>query len=132
MPDAQQGYKGRVRVSDDGGTTFIDVSSTGFDLGQTREDLDQSELGSETKSHLAGQSDTSLSVSGHYRPGDAGQVKFRDGYDNNTTLAVQFLYDGVNGDQVDCFISEFSRSAGVDGLVDLSITLVPKSAVTRV
>ena len=78
------------------------------------------------KKRLAGLKDVAISLSGDYSQADAPQVLLRAVA--GTTLYVTVLPDGTNGYSYPMIVSDYEVKGSVDGLVEISISMVGNGA----
>ena len=78
------------------------------------------------KKKLAGLKDAAISLSGDYSQADAPQALLRAVA--GSTLYVTILPDGTNGFSYPCIVSDYEVKGSVDGLVEISVSLVGNGA----
>ncbi len=91
-------------------------------LNRMAEILEVTQFGDERKKRIHGLKDTSLSLSGNYRPDDtSGQLLLEPGDDVFIALFPQGT--GAAGKQIQMIVENFEESASVDGKQEFSSSL---------
>jgi len=78
------------------------------------------------KKRMTGLRDVTISLSGDYSQADAPQALMRAVI--GATLYVTVLPDGTNGFSYPCIVESYETKASVDGLVEISISLLGNGA----
>lgn len=100
-----------------------------FDFSEQRTNLDKTSFGdSGARERFLGLKDGSISLSGYYDSSDGGLTEIRSGFtgaaDAVVWIMVAWTGDPADGtDHVKCTVEEYTRSAEVDGRVEVSASL---------
>lgn len=131
----QAGYKSKIQISTDGGTTWLDMPATSPSLEIAGDVLDTTELKTNQgfRTRINGLHDFSVNADSNYLKGDPALVACRDAKLNRTALDVRILPDG--SDETDGFsgiviVETFNISTGVGDLMTVAISLQGNSALT--
>lgn len=95
-----------------------------FSIGDSSEMLDTTAFSdSRLRRKIVGLRDLTISLDGDVKADNAQYQFLRTRYAAGTPITVQILHDGTNGIRGDFVIGQLERSAGVDGLVEISVSL---------
>lgn len=105
-----------------------------FSVSNENDMLDETDFADTSgfRKRFQGLQDGNISLSGDYEAADTAQVALRAAKAAGTTVTIQLLYDGTNGDSVVCHVENFSINAEVGGLVEFSCNLLFNAAPTTV
>lgn len=105
-----------------------------FSVSNENDMLDETDFADTSgfRKRFQGLQDGNISLSGDYERTDTAQAALRTAKANGTTVTVQLLYDGTNGDSVVCHVENFSINAEVGSLVEFSANLLFNAAPTTV
>jgi len=109
-----------------GDYTEVDgINSLSF--GPTRDQLESTDFADTTgaRTRFSGLKDGTVSISGDYEAGDAGQTSVETIFDGtaDATLWVQILWDGTDGHHVECKVESFTIEADVGDKITFSAEL---------
>lgn len=124
----QAGYKAKIAVSTDGGTTWLELPATSpsFDLGGDVIDVTELKTNVGYRSRILGLHDYSISADSKYLAGEPGLVAVRDAKLNRTELDFRMLPDGsvlTDGWSGKCVVESYNFSADVGGESTVAISL---------
>ncbi len=75
--------------------------------------------------------DADITISGFYDPDDTdGQVALRSAVLNQDSVNVSVLPDGTSGFSCDAFVESFEVTTGVEGAVEVSISMQSDGEIT--
>jgi predicted secreted protein len=122
----------RAATSDATGSEIDGIKS--IDWGPNRELIDTTDFADTTVAHtrLAGLKDLSVTISGDYEASDTGQGIVRTGFDDGSSVWIRFLPNGSTGFKCECKVQEFKITAGIDGTIEFSATLMGTGAIGTV
>ena len=131
----QAGYKSKIQISIDSGTTWLDVPATSPTVEVAGDVLDTTELKTNAgfRTRINGLHDFSMNADSNYLKADPALVALRDAKLNRTNVLARFLPDGT--DETDGFsgqvlVETFNLSSGVGDLITAAISLQGNSAIT--
>lgn len=95
-----------------------------FSIGDSSEMLDVTAFcDSRLRKRIVGLRDLTLSIDGDVKASSAVYQLLRANYIAGTPVHVEILHDGTNGVRAEFVIGSLERSAGVDGLVEVSVSM---------
>ena len=113
-----------VAIADEQDANDLVVGLREFSIKDSATVLDITDMADTTgyKKRMAGLKDYSVSLSGDFSQADAPQALLRAVAGD--TLYVSILPDGTNGFSYKCMVESFETKGSVDGLVEISVSLV--------
>jgi len=123
---ALPGYNVTVSVSTaaTGGTYSGFDGIMDFSLSDGRDVLETTDFaGTSLKTRIVGLRDLSASLSGQLEAADTAYAKVKAAYNAGNPIGLQITRDGTNGLVMEMVVESIERSASVDGLVEVSISL---------
>lgn len=131
----QAGYKSKIQVSTDSGTTWLDVPATSPSMEVAGDVLDTTELKTNAgfRTRINGLHDFSMNADSNYLKDDPALVALRAAKLARTGISARFLPDGsdeTDGFEGEVIVETFSLSSGVGDLITVAISLQGNSALT--
>jgi len=132
----QAGYKVKLQISTDAGTTWLDVPATSPTMEIAGDVLDTTELKTNAgfRTRINGLHDFSVNADSNYIKNDPALVALRTAkLSRAEDTLVRFLPDGADetdGIQGTVIVETFNIQSGVGDLLTVSISLQGNSAIT--
>lgn len=126
-------YIKKIRVSDDDGVSYEELTATTGSLDFGTNVLNDTEMATNVgfNSKCYGLHDWSISADNIAVIGDAALAIIRNGLLNRTVVKAQYLPDGTvpNGFEGNIVVENFNQSGGVDDLETITMTLQGNGAL---
>lgn len=105
-----------------------------FSVSNENDLLDETDFADTSgfRKRFQGLQDGTITMSGDLELSDTAQTAIRTKKGTGVVVTVQLLYDGTNGDEVDCMVESFDINAEVGGTVEFSCSLKFNEAPTAV
>lgn len=117
--------KSTIEISDDGGATWSvlgGIDDIG-DFSPIKDVADKTYYGtSGAKDKMVLLADLKMSPKGDRLKTDAGQIKVKAAYDNETSVKLRYLFDGVSGYAVAGIVPAYKVGGAVNGKVKFDFT----------
>lgn len=113
-----------VATAATGATYAVIDGIKSFTLSDGRDLLDTTNFADGSfKTRIAGLRDLSASLEGELEAADTGYLRLRAAYNAGNPIGLMITRDGTNGIVSEMIVESIERSASVDGLVEVSISV---------
>jgi predicted secreted protein len=119
------GHLATVSISTVASSGFVEWDGIkSFSIGDSSEMLDITDFADERlRRRIVGLRDLTASLDGDVEAGNTAYTLARTLYSSGSPLWLRVLHDGTNGIVAQFVLGSFERSASVDGLVELSVSM---------